>query len=185
MKRLMLKKNLDQITVQDLTDAASVNRKTFYYHYHDIGDLLVSIYTITFQQALNREGFTPDNWKDQYDRLMKTIRRESRYLKKIYASSYAPYFRMKMEALVQEAMKGFILAAMDTYERKNQQELRLKENQISYIQQFYSYSFFSMLEQWFLSGMKEKEEEVILNLDLITYENMYRTFEQMDRRNRT
>ena len=40
LKRLLSGKTLDCITIQDITDDAEVSRKTFYYHFQDIYDLL-------------------------------------------------------------------------------------------------------------------------------------------------
>lgn len=40
LKQLLQKHSLDHITIQDVTDAAQVSRKTFYYHFHDIYDLV-------------------------------------------------------------------------------------------------------------------------------------------------
>lgn len=40
LKRLMQKKSITKITVTELTDNCDLNRKTFYYHFIDIYDLL-------------------------------------------------------------------------------------------------------------------------------------------------
>lgn len=40
LQELMKEKPLNDITVQELVDQASMNRKTFYYHFHTLSDLL-------------------------------------------------------------------------------------------------------------------------------------------------
>ena len=40
LKELMTKKPLSKITVSDIISVCGVNRKTFYYHFQDIYDLL-------------------------------------------------------------------------------------------------------------------------------------------------
>ena len=40
LKKLLEKKNLDDITVKELVEDCEVNRQTFYYHFQDIYDLL-------------------------------------------------------------------------------------------------------------------------------------------------
>lgn len=40
LKKLLQKHNLEHITIQDVADEAQVSRKTFYYHFHDIYDLV-------------------------------------------------------------------------------------------------------------------------------------------------
>ena len=45
LKSLMEKKTLDKITVKDIVSGCSLNRQTFYYHFHDTYDLLQWLYT--------------------------------------------------------------------------------------------------------------------------------------------
>lgn len=40
LKNQLTHTTLDNITIRELTDEAGVSRKTFYYHFHDIYDLL-------------------------------------------------------------------------------------------------------------------------------------------------
>ena len=57
---------LDKITVREITDACGISRNTFYYHYHDIYDLLEKLFAIEEQRMLAdvqdistmRQGFT-------------------------------------------------------------------------------------------------------------------------------
>ena len=39
LKNLLLKKPLNKITINDITDDCGINRMTFYYHFKDIYDL--------------------------------------------------------------------------------------------------------------------------------------------------
>ena len=40
LKKLLARTTLDKITIQNIVDDAEVSRKTFYYHFQDIYDLL-------------------------------------------------------------------------------------------------------------------------------------------------
>ncbi|WP_434654795.1 TetR family transcriptional regulator [Thermoanaerobacterium thermosaccharolyticum] len=44
LKELMKTKPLNKISVQDIVDKCGLNRQTFYYHFHDIFELLEWIY---------------------------------------------------------------------------------------------------------------------------------------------
>ena len=37
---LLSEKNFDKITVKELVDACGISRNTFYYHYHDIFEVM-------------------------------------------------------------------------------------------------------------------------------------------------
>ena len=44
LKNMLSKKTLDKITVKDIVDDCSLNRQTFYYHFHDTYALLEWMY---------------------------------------------------------------------------------------------------------------------------------------------
>ena len=63
LKKLLSKTTLDNITIQDITDDAEVSRKTFYYHFQDIYDLL----DWTLQEDarhLLADKINLDNWEE-------------------------------------------------------------------------------------------------------------------------
>ena len=53
LKKLLEKKTLDKITVKDITDDCGVNRQTFYYHFHDVYDLVEWIFTEEAKKFMN------------------------------------------------------------------------------------------------------------------------------------
>lgn len=50
LKRLMARKDLNKITIQDIADDCGMNRYTFYYHFQDIYDLLSWTFKRDFEQ---------------------------------------------------------------------------------------------------------------------------------------
>lgn len=50
LTQLLLQKNIQEISVRELTDLADINRGTFYLHYRDIYDLLHQIENEMFQE---------------------------------------------------------------------------------------------------------------------------------------
>ena len=92
MKALIAKKNLDSITVQELSDAANVNKKTFYYHFQNMSDFLSWMYSAGLTSLMDAEGVTAENWPAHLKKVLAGIRRDRSYLTAIYASRYAPRF---------------------------------------------------------------------------------------------
>ncbi len=73
LRRLMQDKELDKITVQEIADEANVNKKTFYYHFHGITDLVCWMYTSELDQAIHTAVIQPDNWVDMVQRFANRI----------------------------------------------------------------------------------------------------------------
>ena len=51
--RLLNERPLDKITVREIADECGINRNTFYYHYHDIYDLLDKLFAIEEERMLS------------------------------------------------------------------------------------------------------------------------------------
>ena len=45
LKKLLILKDLDKITINDISNDCGINRQTFYYHFRDIYDLLEWIFS--------------------------------------------------------------------------------------------------------------------------------------------
>ena len=70
--RQLNQKTLNKITVQDIADEAGVSRKTFYYYFQDIYDLMEWILEEKCRQMLG--GVTADTWQDGMLNLIKYIK---------------------------------------------------------------------------------------------------------------
>ena len=57
LKELGATKNLDKITVADITDHCGVNRQTFYYHFNDKYDLINWIFYTEFVSNIHLEEY--------------------------------------------------------------------------------------------------------------------------------
>ena len=65
LKKLLLQKPLNKITINDITEDCGVNRMTFYYHFKDIYDLVDWIMVEDAAKALEgRQSF--ENWTDAF-----------------------------------------------------------------------------------------------------------------------
>ena len=52
---LLSEKNLDKITVKELADVCGISRNTFYYHYHDIFEVLEEIFQCEIMKVVEAE----------------------------------------------------------------------------------------------------------------------------------
>ena len=65
LKRMLLIKDLDKITISDITNDCGINRQTFYYHFKDIYDLLEWIFTNEVVKKIEKET-TIKNWQENF-----------------------------------------------------------------------------------------------------------------------
>src|SRR3981081_4868834 len=56
LRKLLEQKRFDDITIQDITEAATLNRATFYAHYPDKFALLGELIRLTFLQLLDQRN---------------------------------------------------------------------------------------------------------------------------------
>lgn len=71
-KKLLSKRSFDKITVKDIVEDCGVNRQTFYYHFHDIYDLIEWI----FQDAadnVDQEALDYDDWTAGLEILLRFL----------------------------------------------------------------------------------------------------------------
>jgi AcrR family transcriptional regulator len=181
IKELIKEKPLDEITVQELVDRANVNRKTFYYNFHSISDLLNWIYAEGFGAELSPAQIAPDTWKQLFLSTMDYVRGEAVYLRAIYDSSYGPSFRLCMKKLFERAMTRFVRSAVGVFDARHEVSLSLTPQQLQYVVQYYTMAFFGMLEAWFLGDMTDSNEEFVYMLSKLSQNNMYQTFEALEK----
>jgi AcrR family transcriptional regulator len=61
LARLLMKKEFDSISVQEIADEATLNRATFYLHYPDKNALLQAMTGVRFRDLIERRGITFTN----------------------------------------------------------------------------------------------------------------------------
>ena len=70
LKKLMLQKPLDKITIRDLTEDCGISRMAFYYHFKDIYDLVEWSCLEDATRRSCRQKLTTPGLKDWYRFLM-------------------------------------------------------------------------------------------------------------------
>ena len=75
--RLLNERPLDKITVRDLADECGISRNTFYYHYHDIYELLEKMFEgekermLQDMQDISTIRMNIDNFDEAYNMLLE------------------------------------------------------------------------------------------------------------------
>lgn len=84
-KKLLSQRKLDKITVKDIVEDCGVNRQTFYYHFHDVYDLMEWTFRDT-AESLVRERVDHQEWTEGVETLMDYLRRDKLLILNAYHS---------------------------------------------------------------------------------------------------
>lgn len=107
LKKLLNRKTLNKITVSDITNDCGVNRQTFYYHFHDVYELVDWIFAEEMKRYA-QEGFTPDNWRDVMTRLMDNFLEERHFIINVYNSLNRKELEKYMRVFVKPAVTDIV-----------------------------------------------------------------------------
>ena len=176
----MQDKELDKITVQEIADEANVNKKTFYYHFHGITDLVCWMYTYELDQAIHTAVIQPDNWVDMVQRFANRIRKDREHITKIYYSSYGGALRQAVIRTFDRATEKYLRAIIAQYEKDYGTTLALSPIQIEYIVGYHAMALYGTLEKWFLRGMQDPVEEFLGLVQMMNTLNNYRLFKTLE-----
>lgn len=160
-------KNIDKISISDITKCCGLNRQTFYYHFQDKYELLNWIYyNELFVKAI--EGISFENWSERIYILLESMKEEkSFYINTI--KSCDEYFKEYLLNITNVLFNG----AIEKLDEKN----KLPEDAKKFISQFYSFGICGVILSWVKSGMQENTrsvadhlKELALNTEKLGYE---------------
>jgi AcrR family transcriptional regulator len=141
---LMNEKNFDDITIQDISDRANVNRSTVYLHYLDKYDLLDKMIDEHINELKETsEWACQEEWVDAIQIFFEYFETNFLFFSTMLASKAAPSFRSKFLEYVMEGYK-------DELQKTNGKNDGLSEEVIV---KFAANAYVGVLESWLKDGM--------------------------------
>jgi probable dihydroxyacetone kinase regulator len=156
-KLLLVKKSIDKLTVKEVCELSSVNRQTFYNHFTDIMD----VFKFIFHEELSKEiaqNRTFETWGGGFLATMNYLRKNSKMVLHIYNSSYWPEAYRYIVNLSSRLLEGVVDECVE------KMQVNLKENDKSFIINFYRHVFNGLIIDWVSEGMKEEPEVILKKL---------------------
>ena len=142
---LLNKKPLHNITVTELAKQCNVERKTFYYHYENLPQLIKEIFEEELEKVIEEFNETL-SWEECFILAAKFILDNKKAIKHMYESDYKTDLEKYVFSVSGEIMNKYVsLMAEDT----NAQEIDIK-----LIAYFYQCALSSSLIQWVATDMK-------------------------------
>ena len=144
LKKLLNRKTLNKITVSDITNDCGVNRQTFYYHFHDVYELVDWIFAEEMKRYA-QEGFTPDNWRDVMTRLMDNFLEERHFIINVYNSLNRKELEKYMGVFVKPAVTDIVNEIARNYD--------VSAEDIDFLTSTLTASLTGIVAEWIGGGM--------------------------------
>ncbi|MCR6097691.1 TetR/AcrR family transcriptional regulator [Salipaludibacillus agaradhaerens] len=155
LKKLLEQTTLEKITVKDIVKECGVNRQTFYYHFHDIYELLEWLFRTEVTEVIDNKN-TYETWQQGFLRVLNYIETN----KKIVMNTYHSLEREHLE----EYLYRFVYSLMIDVINEQAKGIRVTEENKQFIADFYKYAFVGIVIEWIGEGMKECPEMISDNL---------------------
>lgn len=154
-KKLLSKRELKKITVQDIVDDCGVNRQTFYYHFHDVYELMEWLFQDAADTLLGEQQDYKD-WNKGLYIVMNSLR-ENRTL--VY-NAYHSLSHKAVTNYIKRTLWPYMLRVVQT-EAEGMMPPAAPEN-IEFVTELLTLSVVGMINEWI---EKEKKETPDIQLE--------------------
>ena len=145
LKKLLLQKPLNKITINDITEDCGVNRMTFYYHFKDIYDLVDWIMVEDAAKALEgRQSF--ENWTDAFLDILHQVQDNKVLVMNVYRSVSREQVEQYLYKLLDPMLRDFV--------DRSAQGFTVQDSDKQFIIDFYKYGFVGLALEWIRRDMK-------------------------------
>lgn len=155
-------KNVDRITVKEITDKCQISRNTFYYHFKDIYDVLEEMLNQRVEQMIETLELNMQSGNSVQD----TRRAGMRYI----LDNRELFFNLHRSAGVQEVKmyldKSSSVLGHYLIDRLSE-GMNVSERDKDLIISFYQYAHAGMMAEWLEKGMKDDLEERMNRMDVL------------------
>lgn len=163
LKKMMLKKPLDKITIHDITDDCGISRMAFYYHFKDIYDLVEWACVEDAARALQGKK-TCDTWQDGLAQIFEAVLENKPFV----LNAYRCISRDQMERFLYKLTYGLFRGVVD----EKSEGVAISEQDKIFIAEFYKYSFVGIMLDWIRQGMSADYHEIVTRMALTMQGNI-------------
>ena len=143
-QNLLLQKPLTKITVGDIAEDCGINRMTFYYHFKDIYDLVEWSCLEDAKRALE-EKKTCETWQQGLLQIFEAVQANKPFILNVYRCVH----REQVEKYLQPLVDRLVLDVLNG----EAQGLLVREEDMQFIAQVYSYVFIGVMLDWIKDDM--------------------------------
>jgi AcrR family transcriptional regulator len=152
---LLEERPLDKITVADISERCGINRNTFYYHYHDVYDLMDSIFRDETDRILKQYG-NASNWRE-------AVRAATSFVTERRTMIYHVYNSMSRNNL-ERYLFNIATDIMEHIMATDENLARLSASEREDVVVLFSSTLVGLVLRWLNEGMKEDPDAFVDNL---------------------
>ena len=157
LKKLLLHKPIDKITINDLTSDCGISRMSFYYHFKDIYDLVEWVCVEDGKRALQGKK-TYDTWQEGMQQIFEAVLENKPFIQNVYRS----ISREKIENYLYKLTFNLIVDVVE--EKCAGTDLTGEEK--GFIAEFYKFGFVGIMLDWIDRGMKGECQEIVRKMGI-------------------
>ena len=139
LKKLLLQKPLNKITINDITEDCGINRMTFYYHFKDIYDLVEWVCLEDAKKAL-ADNKTYETWQQGFVRIFDAVRENKPFIMNVYRCVSREQVEKYLTPLTDDLLMGVI--------NELSAGMVVRAEDKAFIAQVYSYAFVGLMLDW-------------------------------------
>lgn len=172
LKKFLLQKPLDRITISDLTADCGISRMACYYHFKDIYDLVEWACIEDASRALQGKK-TYDTWQEGLLQIFEAVLENKPFILNVYRSVSRERVENYLYTLTYQLIEGVV--------EEQSENLMVTEAQKKFIADFYKYSFVGVMLDWIKRGMKEPPEEMAEMITVTMHGNVGNSLRNMEK----
>ena len=146
LKKLLLQKPLNKITINDITEDCGVNRMTFYYHFKDIYDLV--------------------DWDEAYLDILHQLQENKTLVLNVYRSVGREQVEQYLYRLLDPVLKEFT--------NRECQDITVQDADKQFVVDFYKYALVGMTLEWTRRDMKADPAVMVARLSTMIHGDLRR-----------
>ncbi|MGI6217811.1 MAG: TetR-like C-terminal domain-containing protein [Coriobacteriales bacterium] len=173
---LLSKKPLEKITVTDITSVCGINRNTFYYHYHDIYDLLDKILLAEEEKIKKLAKQDLSTWKMAVLEATKFAREHKEAVYNIYNSRSRDKFA--------NYLKDSLYITMSQFTEMQAEGLDVDQGTKHNIAVFCTSAIQGLTLNWLQDGMDDDPEDFIDEMGYLLGGTTRLALERADKQNK-
>jgi probable dihydroxyacetone kinase regulator len=155
LKKNLLKKPLNKITISDITEDCGINRMTFYYHFKDIYDLIEWSCMEDAAKALDGKK-TYETWQQGFLQIFQLVLDNKPFIQNVYQSVSREQVENYLYTLTHKLLIGVV--------EEKAIGMDVRETDREFIADFYKFAFVGLMLDWIKNGMKEDPQMIINRL---------------------